>query len=176
MPHKTILTMVQKIPAQGVQQRPNLLRGKHIVIIDDAESIRRFLRFSLEAYGAIVETTATAAAGLAYCEQYLPDLVVLDIGLPDSEGLKILPRLKRLGKHHPLPVVVLTVRRDQVSLDRANELGADMYLNKPCFVEDVIEVINALLTNDMDVRPSLVAPETPNLQSGQQDTLLTKDT
>lgn len=169
--------MVQNIPVQGVrQQRPNLLRGKHIVVIDDAESIRRFLRFSLEAYGATVETTATAAAGLAYCEQYLPDLVVLDIGLPDSEGLKILPRLKRLGKHQPLPVVVLTVRKDQISLDRAKELGADVYLNKPCFVEDVIEVINVLLGQDKDARQSLVTPETPHLQGGQQDTLLTKDT
>ncbi|MDE3060723.1 MAG: response regulator [Pseudomonadota bacterium] len=152
-----------------------MLRGKHIVVIDDTESIRQFLRFSLEAYGAAVQVTATAAAGLACCEQAPPDLAVLDIGLPDNEGLNILPRLKRLGKHHALPVVVLTVRKDQDSMERAKILGANAYLTKPCFVEDVIEVISRLLAEKHAPHLSLVMPDTPP-RPGPQDMLLSKGT
>lgn len=124
------------------------LENRRIVVIDDAESIRRFLRISLEAHGATVEAAATAAGGLALCEQIVPDLVVLDLGLPDNEGLNILPRLKKLNKQQNLPVIVLTVRKDQEFIDRARELGADTYLTKPCFVEDVIATIERVLSSN----------------------------
>lgn len=152
-----------------------MLQGKHIIAIDDTESIRNFLRISLEAHGAIVQTAATAAGGLAICEQSVPDLVVLDLGLPDNEGLNILPRLKRLGKDHPLPVIVLTVRKEQMFIDRAKELGADAYLTKPCFVEDVIEVIEALLTARDASHLALVVSDAPSL-AGSRDVLLVKGT
>ena len=151
-----------------------MLLDKHIVVIDDTESIRTFLRISLEAHGAIVQTAATAAGGLSLCEQHQPDLVVLDLGLPDNKGLNILPRIKRLGKVVPLPVLVLTVRKEQECVDRAKELGADMYLTKPCFVEDVIEVISQLLGKRKLPQLSLVVPSV--ISADKEDTLLTKAT
>ena len=102
-----------------------MLRNKRIVVIDDTESIRNFLRISLEANNAIVHTAATAAGGLALCEQEIPDVVVLDIGLPDNEGLNILPRIKRLRKDAPPKVMVLTVRKEQAFIERAKTNGAD---------------------------------------------------
>ena len=151
-----------------------MLKHKHIVIIDDTESIRKFLRISLEAHGAQVQTAATAAGGLALCEQAVPDLVVLDLGLPDNEGLNILPRLKRLGKNQALPVIVLTVRKDAIFIERAKELGANVYLTKPCFVEDVIEIIAKLVSTRTPSHLSLVVPEPP-VTSGEKDVLLIKN-
>lgn len=151
-----------------------MLQDKRIVIIDDTESIRDFLRISLEAHRAIVKTAATAAGGLALCEQECPDLVVLDIGLPDHEGLNILPRLKKIGKDKPPMVIVLTVRKEQRFIEKAKQLGADTYLVKPCFVEDVIEVIQNLLDIHKAPYLALVVPENMPSLPGEEDILLIK--
>lgn len=151
-----------------------MLRGKHIVVIDDTESIRNFLRISLEAHSAFVQTAATASGGLALCEQSPPDLVVLDIGLPDHEGLHILPRIKRLGNDHAPAVIILTVRREQRFIEKAKELGADAYLIKPCFVEDVTEVIENLLNINKAPYLSLVVTENVPSLPGEDDILLIK--
>lgn len=121
------------------------LRNKHIVAIDDTHSILTFLRISLEALGATFHGAATAAGGIALCESDQPDLVVLDLGLPDKEGLDILPRLKRLGKQRAMPVIVLTVRKEQDSRDAASQMGADAYLTKPFVMDELIEIIHSKL-------------------------------
>ena len=92
------------------------LINKHIVAIDDTESIRTLLRVSLEAEGATFEGAATASGGLALCETKNPDLVILDLGLPDHEGLDILPRLKKRAN---MPVIVVSVRNESESFKRA---------------------------------------------------------
>jgi two-component system, OmpR family, KDP operon response regulator KdpE len=120
-------------------------KDKHIVVVDDTESIRTFLRVALEAHGANVRTAATAAGGLGLCEQQKPDLVILDLGLPDHEGLDILPRLKRLDKHHNLPVIILTVRNDWKHKEDAVGLGADAYIAKPFDLDLLIDTIETQL-------------------------------
>jgi len=136
------------------------LLNKHIVVIDDTHSILTFLRISLEALGAKFHGAATAAGGLALCETEHPDLVILDLGLPDKEGLNILPRLKRIGKERNLPVVVLTVRKEQEVVKTAMELGADAYVTKPFIMDDLIEVIYSQLRLQADnPRLKLVKPE-----------------
>ena len=117
------------------------LRYRQIVVIDDTHSIRAFLRISLEAQGATLHEAATAAYGLALCEQVNPDVVLLDLGLPDNEGINLLPRLKRLAKSKSLPVIVITVRKEPKFKEMAMELGADAYLTKPFAIEHLIEVI-----------------------------------
>src|SRR5579872_6873676 len=121
------------------------LSNKHIVAIDDTHSVLTFLRISLEALGATFHGAATAAGGMALCESAQPDLIILDLGLPDKEGLEILPRLKRLSKDHNLPVVVLTVRNEAESRDMAKKLGADAYVTKPFIMDDLIEIIDKKL-------------------------------
>jgi len=121
------------------------LSNKHIVAIDDTHSVLTFLRISLEALGATFHGAATASGGMALCESAPPDLVILDLGLPDKEGFDILPRLKRLSSDHNLPVVVLTVRNEQESRDTARKLGADAYVTKPFIMDDLIEIIDKKL-------------------------------
>lgn len=121
------------------------LSNRHIVAIDDTHAILTFLRISLEAMGAKFDGAATASGGLALCESVHPDLVILDLGLPDHGGMDILPRIKHLNKDHDLPVIVLTVRKEQESRDMAAKLGANAYLTKPFIMDDLVQVIYDLL-------------------------------
>jgi DNA-binding response OmpR family regulator len=116
---------------------------KQILAIDDTPSIRTFLRISLEAYGAAFHEAATAGEGLALCESLKPDLVVLDLGLPDRDGLDILPEIKQAkDTGAPPKVIILSVRKEPRIKEQARALGADAYLTKPFLMEDLIEVID----------------------------------
>lgn len=117
------------------------LTNKHIVAIDDTHSILNFLRISLEAVGANFEGAVTASGGLALCESSQPDLVVLDLGLPDREGFNIIPRLKRLDRNGRVPVIVLTVRNTPEDRERAEYLGASAYITKPFEMDVLLDVI-----------------------------------
>lgn len=119
------------------------LAGKKILVIDDAASIRTFLRISLQAEGATYLEAATAAQGLELCASEQPDLVVLDLGLPDRDGLEILPAIKSSSADHAPFVVVLTVRREHPVISKAYTLGADAYVPKPFLVEDLLDVIQS---------------------------------
>ncbi len=119
------------------------LANKKILVIDDAASIRTFLRISLQAEGATYFEAATATQGLELCLSEKPDLVVLDLGLPDRDGLDILPEIKKSTNGATPPVVVLTVRREHNIISKAYSLGADAYVSKPFLVEDLLEVIQS---------------------------------
>lgn len=125
-----------------------MFSGKTILAIDDARSIRTFLRISLESEGVNFFEAGTAHDGLAMCRKVKPDLVVLDLGLPDDDGLTILPEIKQAESPisgQPPRVVVLTVRKELEMKERARELGADAYITKPFLVDELLEVIEAHL-------------------------------
>jgi DNA-binding response OmpR family regulator len=118
------------------------LAAKHILAIDDTASIRTFLRISLNAHGAMFYEAATASEGLSLCKEIKPDLVVLDLGLPDRDGLDILPEIKHQENNGYAPnVIILSVRKEQSTKDKAFRLGADAYLTKPFLMEDLLEII-----------------------------------
>jgi DNA-binding response OmpR family regulator len=131
------------------------LANTTIVAIDDTHSILTFLRISLEAYGVTFHGALTAAGGVALCESTQPDLVILDLTLPDREGLKILPRIKRLNKERNLPVVVLTAHKEKKILSEALELGANAYVIKPFVLEDLLNIIQEQLNRHHDQDKSL---------------------
>lgn len=123
------------------------LEGKTIVAIDDTPSIRTFLRVSLQDEGAAFFEAATGEAGVALCAEKAPDLVVLDLGLPDIDGLDVLPRIKQLNQHAAPAVLILSVRKGKETIDKAYQLGADGYVTKPFMVDDLLEVIARTLTH-----------------------------
>ncbi len=133
--------------------------NKHIVVIDDTHSILNFLRISLEALGARFNGAATASGGLALCESEKPDLIVLDLGLPDKEGLDILPRLRRIDKERHVPIIVLTVRNQKEDRDMARMLGASAYLTKPFIMSELIEEMRVQLQLDVVPHLRLVSAE-----------------
>jgi two-component system, OmpR family, KDP operon response regulator KdpE len=105
-----------------------------IVVIDDEVQLRRLLRVSLEAGGYLVFDAATGRQGLTEVASRHPDIVVLDLGLPDMDGMDVLARLREWSA---VPIIVLTVRdgeNDKVSALRG---GADDYLTKPFSVAEL---------------------------------------
>jgi two-component system KDP operon response regulator KdpE len=99
-----------------------------VLIIDDEIQIRRLLKISLEAGGYRVYEAVNGADGLAEAAQRRPDIVVLDLGLPDMDGVTV---LKRLREWSNVPVVVLSVRDRENDKIAALDNGADDYLTKP---------------------------------------------
>jgi len=132
------------------------LANKNILVIDDTHSILTFLRISLESLGASFHCAVTAAGGMALCESLQPDIVILDLNLPDNEGLKILPRLKRINKEKHLPVIVLTAHKEQEMLTMAMEAGADAYITKPFIVDDLLRAMYDQLHIRNDAQLALV--------------------
>lgn len=98
------------------------------VIIDDEKQIRRLLRLALEAAGLQVYEAETGEAGLLEIVQRHPDVVLLDLGLPDMEGVKVLRRLREWTR---VPVLILSVRDDPEEKVAALDAGADDYVTKP---------------------------------------------
>ncbi len=116
--------------------------GARILVVDDEPSIQRALRTILVRHGFQVEIAASGARALDLCASWHPDLVLLDLGLPDMEGTEVISRIR---SHRATPIIVLSVRgaeRDKVA---ALDLGADDYLTKPFGVEELMARIRVAL-------------------------------
>ena len=98
------------------------------LVIDDEVQIRRLLRVVLESAGYQVHEAETAAQGLTDAATRRPDVVLLDLGLPDSDGVNVLRRLREWSQ---VPVIVLSVRDDEEGKVAALDAGADDYVTKP---------------------------------------------
>ena len=99
-----------------------------IVVIDDDPHVRRFLRAALGGHGHVVHEAGTIAEGLAQIKLHQPQLVLLDLGLPDGDGLVVLRALRPESK---VPVIVLSARGQEGDKVAALDSGADDYLTKP---------------------------------------------
>ena len=99
-----------------------------VLVIDDEVQIRRLLRVTLEANGYRVLEAPTGADGITEAAQRRPDVVLLDLGLPDMEGLAVLQRLREWSR---VPVVILSVRDREEDKIAALDHGADDYVTKP---------------------------------------------
>jgi two-component system response regulator MprA len=127
--------------------------GTSVLIVDDDAAIRRMLERTLAAEGYAVASAAGGGAALAAIERACPDLVVLDVGLPDLDGLAVCRRLRSKGL--TLPVLMLTAR-DAVS-DRVAglDVGADDYVVKPFAPEELLARVRALLRRGEEPRELL---------------------
>lgn len=99
-----------------------------VLVIDDEIQIRRLLRVCLEANGYRVLQAATGQEGITLAAQFPPDVVILDLGLPDLDGVTVLKRLREWSR---VPVVVLSVREREQDKIAALDNGADDYVTKP---------------------------------------------
>jgi len=113
----------------------------HVLLIEDEAHIRRFVRAALEAEGFQVFEAESAQRGLVEAGTRQPDLVILDLGLPDRDGLEFLRDLR--GWSH-VPVLVLSARADEKEKIAALDQGADDYLTKPFGVGELLARVRAL--------------------------------
>jgi two-component system KDP operon response regulator KdpE len=113
-----------------------------ILVIDDEPQIHRFLRPALEAAGFAVTRAETAAEGLRLIAAQAPDLVLLDLGLPDLDGQEVLRRLRGFSA---VPVIVLSAREREAEKIAALDNGADDYVEKPFALGELLARARAAL-------------------------------
>lgn len=114
-----------------------------IMIVEDELAIRRLLRTSLTSQGLQVIEAADGGQALAEIEQAEPDLVILDLGLPDIQGQELIRIIRTQGS--TLPIVVLSSRTDERGKVEALDLGADDYVTKPFGTDELLARIRAAL-------------------------------
>ncbi|HEX2619645.1 MAG TPA: response regulator [Phototrophicaceae bacterium] len=139
--------------------------GAHILVVDDELQIRRFLKISLEANGYHVHETDSGHDAIIKTAQLRPDVIILDLGLPDMDGLEVLNRLREWTE---TPVIILSVRdsdRDKIAVLDA---GADDYLTKPFSMEELMARVRVAQ------RHAQPEPEMPVFSSGNLQVDLTR--
>ena len=137
-----------------------------ILIVEDDPQIRRFIRATLTAEGYVYHEAVTAADGLTQANVRRPDLILLDLGLPDRDGLEVIRRVRESSQ---MPIVVLSARGEENDKIAALDLGADDYVAKPFGVGELLARIRAALR-----RSAAVAPEGPVLRFGRVEIDLDK--
>ena len=126
-----------------------------VLVIDDEMQIRRFLDIGLRAEGYQVLQAANAAEGLALAATQSPDLIILDLGLPDREGHEVLAELRQWSA---VPVLMLSVRSAESEKVRALDNGANDYVTKPFGMQELMARLRALLRHHPASGPADVPP------------------
>jgi two-component system KDP operon response regulator KdpE len=129
-----------------------------ILIIEDEASLRRFLVPALANNDYQVLTAATGADGLAMARSHNPDIILLDLGLPDLEGGKVLQSLRQWSRK---PIIIISARNQEKDKVQALDLGADDYLTKPFGAEELLARIRVALRH-----ATQAVLDTPVLQCG----------
>jgi two-component system KDP operon response regulator KdpE len=112
-----------------------------VLVVDDEPAILRFLRASLESQGYIVTTAADARTALDLIRRQAADLAVLDLGLPDMDGLDVVRQIRKDGE--TLPVIILSSRDNESAKVTAFDLGVDDYVTKPFGIDELLARIRA---------------------------------
>ena len=116
--------------------------GARILVIDDEPQIRKFLRISLSANGYEVIEADGGRAGLAAAQELVPDLVVLDLGLPDLDGQEVITAVRETSA---VPIIVLSVRAGESDKVEALDRGANDYVVKPFGIAELMARVRAAL-------------------------------
>src|SRR5262245_44256133 len=114
---------------------------KHILVVDDEPRIAEIARDYLERAGFTVSMAGNGAGALAYAPSRRPDLVVLDLGLPQMDGLDV---TRALRKQSNVPIIMLTARVDESDKLIGLELGADDYVTKPFSPKELVARVRAV--------------------------------
>jgi two-component system KDP operon response regulator KdpE len=131
--------------------------GVHVLVIDDEAAIRRFLRTALTTHGYQVDEAGTARDGLRRIVDDRPDLILLDLGLPDDDGVQVTRRVREWSQ---TPIIVLSVREAETEKVAALDAGADDYLTKPFGMSELLARMRVVM------RRQAKAAEEPVVRSG----------
>ena len=116
--------------------------GLRVLVVDDERAIRRFLRTSLVANGYVVFEAVNGAEALEAVVRDRPDVMILDLGLPDVDGTQVTARLREWSR---IPIIVLSVRDQEADKIAALDAGADDYLTKPFGVGELMARMRVVL-------------------------------
>jgi two-component system KDP operon response regulator KdpE len=125
-------------------------RPARVLVVEDDDEIAQALQRSLRLEGYEVRLAGDGVSALDDAHAFLPDLVILDLGLPDMQGLELLRQIR--AAREDLPVLVLSSRGDEVAKVAALDQGADDYVTKPFGMEELLARIRAALRHQLQVQ------------------------
>jgi two-component system KDP operon response regulator KdpE len=121
-------------------------KGMRILVVDDERAIRRFLRASLTAMGHTVLEAASGSEALSVVIEQRPDMIFLDLGLPDMDGLQVTQQLREWSQ---IPIIILSVRDQEKYKIEALDAGADDYLTKPFGMGELMARVRGVLRRSL---------------------------
>src|SRR5579864_8343314 len=127
-----------------------------VILIEDEADLREILQYNLTQAGHRVQAAATAEAGLRLARETLPDIVLLDLMLPDRPGTSVCTALKRETRTQDIPIIMVTAKAEEVDRIVGLELGADDYLVKPFSVRELVLRMNAVLRRGESKEPQVM--------------------
>jgi two-component system KDP operon response regulator KdpE len=142
-----------------------------ILVVDDEPQIRRFLRTSLAAQGYEVLEAENGMDALDTVRQFKPDLMILDLGLPDIDGIEVIARVRGQSA---VPIIVLSSRDDEHVKVKALDLGADDYITKPFGMEELTARVRAALRHRLQEQGVAAAIVTGDLKIDLVKRLVTR--
>lgn len=123
-----------------------------VLVIDDEVQIRNLLRMALSGYGYEVKEAANAEEGINFALTFKPDIIILDLGLPDADGIEV---IKKLREWSSTPIIVLSVRERENDKIMALDSGADDYVTKPFGMGELLARIRTALRHRTMVTPQM---------------------
>ncbi|NPV75061.1 MAG: response regulator [Anaerolineae bacterium] len=133
-----------------------MLANQRVLVVDDEAPIRRYLRTALGAQGLIVFESTTGAEAIQAVLSHRPDVIILDLGLPDIDGIEVTRRLREWSQ---TPIIILSVREAEQDKIAALDAGADDYLTKPFSTGELLARMRVSL------RKQSTSPNEPIFQS-----------
>jgi DNA-binding response OmpR family regulator len=118
---------------------------EEIAIVEDEKDILDLIALTIEKAGFYAKKFATGGGFLSYLTKNIPDLVILDLMLPDMDGLDICKHIRQNPKTHFIPIIMLTVKGDEMDKVVGLELGADDYMTKPFSPRELVARVKAVL-------------------------------
>jgi len=146
-------------------------RPTSILVVDDEPQIRRFLRTSLAAQDYEVLEAENGLDALESARRHKPDLMILDLGLPDIDGIEVITQLRAQSA---LPIIVLSSRDDEHIKVKALDLGADDYITKPFGMEELTARVRAALRHRLQEQGVAAAIVTGDLKIDLVQRLITR--
>jgi two-component system KDP operon response regulator KdpE len=128
-------------------------KGLRVLVVDDERAIRRFLRTSLNAYNYMVYEASSGQEALTAVIAHRPDLLILDLGLPDLDGIDVIRQLREWTR---LPIIVLSVRERESDKINALDAGADDYLTKPFGIGELMARLRVAVRRTAQLDPEPV--------------------
>ncbi|MEM7203318.1 MAG: response regulator [Planctomycetota bacterium] len=133
-----VVDAVQQLAERRTEQ------NRRVLIVDDDPDLRAGLGVRMREWNYEVVLAEDAVSAIAKARTSMPDLVLLDLGLPGGGGLRVIQRLKALPETHTIPVIVLSAKDRACNMDSVLSAGAEAYLQKPATQSELLEAIGSL--------------------------------
>ena len=131
-----------------------------ILVVDDDHEILKLIAMLLRRIGAEAWTFPDGQSALQRLSQTVPDLIILDLMLPDVDGLEILQQVRAQEQFRHVPVLILSAKADPDTIRKGLDLGADGYITKPYIANTLIDKVRLMLQSERHGRPRAEPPTT----------------